>query len=315
MPEKPRISLVCPLFNEEDNVTHLVEAVCRSLPTVDSWELLLVDDGSEDETYARTRDCARKEPRVRTLRLAQNYGQSTATQAGFDHARGEIVVTLDGDLQNDPGDIPMLITKLEEGYDLVAGYRVSRHDRLLTRRLPSRVANRLIRWLTGVQIRDNGCSLKAYRRDLVHRIGLYSDMHRFIPALAVGMANARVVEVPVRHHARRYGHTKYGLSRVWRVLADLLTVVMIRWFRDRPLYMFAIGALAFFVVGMAFMAAGIVTRILSDVGAATIVLPSAAVVFTGLAVYLVMVGLIAEVALQGAQSSHSLSRVPRRVRP
>lgn len=168
----------------------------------------------------------------------------------------------------------------------------------------------MIRWLTGVQIRDNGCSLKAYRRDLVHRIGLYSDMHRFIPALAVGMANASVVEVPVRHHARRYGYTKYGLSRVWRVLADLLTVIMIRWFRDRPLHMFAIGALASFVTGLAFVVAAVLTRVFGDVTA--IVFPSAAIVFTGLALYLVMVGLIAEVALHGGRSSFPLSasRVP-----
>ena len=313
MLEKPRISLICPLFNEEENVAPLVEAVCRSLPAVDPWELLLVDDGSQDGTYAQARECARREPRVRTLRLARNYGQSTATQAGFDHARGEIVVTMDGDLQNDPGDIPMLIAKLGEGYDLVAGYRVSRRDRFLTRKLPSRVANQLIRWLTGVQVRDNGCSLKAYRRDLVHQIGLYSDLHRFIPALAVGMANARLVEVPVRHHARRYGHTKYGLSRVWRVLADLLTVIMIRWFRDRPLHMFAIGALASLVAGLAFVVAAVFTRVLGDVTA--IVLPSAAVVFTGLALYLVMVGLIAEVALHGGRSVHplSVSTVPHRI--
>ena len=313
MTEKPRISLICPLFDEEDNVTPLVEAVCRSLQSEEAWELLLVDDGSSDDTYARARECARREPRVRTLRLARNYGQSTATQAGFDHARGEVVVTIDGDLQNDPGDIPMLVAKLEEGYDLVAGYRVNRQDGFLTRTLPSKVANRLIRWLTGVQIRDNGCSLKAYRRDLVHRIGLYSDMHRFIPALAVGMANARVVEVPVRHHARRYGHTKYGLSRVWKVLADLLAVIMIRWFRHRPLQMFAIGALGSLAVGSAFLVGGILAPVLSEVEVDTIVLPSAAVVFIGLAIYLLMVGLIAEVALHGGRSSFPLSLVPRKV--
>lgn len=313
MAEKLWISLVCPLFDEEDNVTPLVEAVCRSLQDEESWELLLVDDGSRDDTYARARECARRDPRVRTLRLARNYGQSTATQAGFDHARGEVVVTIDGDLQNDPGDIPMLVAKLEEGYDLVAGYRVNRQDGFLTRTLPSKVANRLIRWLTGVQIRDNGCSLKAYRRDLVHRIGLYSDMHRFIPALAVGMANARVVEVPVRHHPRRYGYTKYGLSRVWKVLADLLAVIMIRWFRHRPLQMFAIGALGSLAIGLAFIVGGILAPVLSEVEVDTIVLPSAAVVFIGLAIYLLMVGLIAEVALHGGRSSFPLSLVPRKV--
>jgi glycosyltransferase involved in cell wall biosynthesis len=313
MAKKLRISLVCPLFDEEDNVTPLVEAVCRSLQHEEGWELLLVDDGSRDDTWARARECALREPRVRPLRLARNYGQSTATQAGFDHARGDIVVTLDGDLQNDPGDIPMLVAKLDEGYDLVAGYRVDRQDGFLTRTLPSRVANLLIRWLTGVQIRDNGCSLKAYRRDLVHRIGLYSDMHRFIPAMAVGMANARLVEVPVRHHPRRYGSTKYGLSRVWKVLADLLAVIMIRWFRHRPLQMFAIGALGSLSIGLVFIVGGILAPVLSETAVDTIVLPSAAVVFIGLAIYLLMVGLIAEVALHGDRSSFSLSLLPRRV--
>ena len=156
-------------------------------------------------------------PRIRascSSELARNYGQTQAMQAGFDRANGRIVVSMDGDLQNDPRDIPLLVAKLEEGFDLVAGYRMRRQDKVVTRKIPSWVANRIIIWLTGVRIRDNGCSLKAYRRDLLDQLHLYSDMHRFLPALAAATANARIAEVPVRHHARRFGVSKYGLTRV-----------------------------------------------------------------------------------------------------
>ncbi len=294
---KPRISVVCPLFDEEGNVRLLVDAVAGALGNDPTWELVLVDDGSSDGTHRRALEEARRDPRVRVLRLARNYGQSTATQAGFDHSTGDIVVTMDGDLQNDPRDIPALVRKLESGYDLVAGYRERRQDRFITRTVPSKAANRLIRWLTGVQITDIGCSLKAYRRDLVDRIGLYSEMHRFIPALAVGMAGAHIAEIPVRHHPRRIGKSKYGLSRVWKVLADLMTVTMIRWFRDRPLHMFAIGALVWLAVGLAFGLGAVVSRLLG--GPVALVLPGAAVLSAALGIYLLMVGLIAEVALYG----------------
>jgi glycosyltransferase involved in cell wall biosynthesis len=302
MTKKPRVSVVCPLFDEEDNVVPLAEAVIRSLPAHESWELILVDDGSADATYARARQVVERDPRIRVFRLARNYGQSTATQAGFDQARGDIIVTMDGDLQNDPGDIPRLIDKLEEGYDLVAGYREHRRDRWLTRKVPSKVANVLIRWLTGVPIRDNGCSLKAYRCGLVRRIGLYSEMHRFIPALAVGITGARTAELPVRHYPRRYGRTKYGLSRVWKVLSDLLIVIMIRWFRDQPLHMFALGALGALVAASVFLVGAVLASLMAGPSPDSIVLPSAAIVFVGLALYLIMVGLIAEVALRQVSS-------------
>ncbi len=275
----------------------VVDAVARAMGDDPTWELVLVDDGSSDGTYRRAHAAGRRDPRVRVVRLARNYGQSRATQAGFDHSSGDIVVTMDGDLQNDPRDVHVLVRKLESGYDLVAGYRERRQDRFLTRTVPSKAANLLIRWLTGVRITDNGCSLKAYRRDLVDRLGLYSEMHRFIPALAVGMAGANIAEVPVRHHPRRFGQSKYGLSRVWKVLADLMTVTMIRWFRDRPLHMFAIGALIWLGVGLAFGLGAVISRLLG--GPVALVLPGAAVLTAALGIYLLMVGLIAEVALYG----------------
>ncbi|MCL7982702.1 MAG: glycosyltransferase family 2 protein, partial [marine benthic group bacterium] len=238
-----RLSVVVPLFNERENVPHLVRAVREALGEGHDWELLLVDDGSTDGTRVAAESAEQADDRVRLLPLARNYGQTAAMQAGFDHSCGRAVVSMDGDLQNDPADIPALVARLADGYDLVAGYRVRRQDRLLTRKLPSWAANRVIGRVTGVPIRDNGCSLKAYRRELLERMHLYSDMHRFIPAMAMATAGARVTEMPVRHHARRYGESKYGLSRIWKVTSDLITLRMLSGFRGRPLVMFGVGAL------------------------------------------------------------------------
>jgi glycosyltransferase involved in cell wall biosynthesis len=235
------LSVIVPLLDEEASVEALAREVKASLGEGGSWELLLVDDGSTDRTAEIAARLADEDARVRLVRLARRYGQSTAMQAGFDHASGAVMVTLDGDGQNDPRDIPRLLERLGDGYDLVVGYRVRRRDRLV-RTIPSRIANRLIRAITGVPVRDNGCSLKAYRREVLDRMRLYSDMHRFIPALAVGVAGARLTEVPVSHRPRTAGRSKYGLSRVFRVLADLVTVKMVRSFRDRPLALFSVLA-------------------------------------------------------------------------
>ncbi|CAN5845283.1 glycosyltransferase family 2 protein [soil metagenome] len=303
MPERPALSVVVPMYNEEESVRPLVEAVRDALGEGKEWELLLVDDGSRDATVAIVTQIARDDARVRLIPLARNYGQTPAMQAGFDHARGRVVVSMDGDLQNDPRDIPQLVAKLEEGYDLVAGYRLRRQDKVVTRKLPSWIANRLIRGITGVSIRDNGCSLKAYRRELLDRVHLYSDMHRFIPAVAAATAGARITEVPVRHHARQFGASKYGLSRVGKVLLDLLVIKMIRSFRDRPLVMFATGALLSFLVGLAFVFATIVSLVAvaapAQFGASSsLVLPGAALLWFGLAFYLLMLGLVGEVFLR-----------------
>ncbi len=299
MAEHPTLSVVVPLFNEADNVEPLVEAVNRALPAGEDWELILVDDGSDDATSEIATRIAQADTRVRLLRLARNYGQTAAIQAGFDQARGRIIVTMDGDLQNDPADIPHLLAKLDEGYDLVAGYRQRRQDRWLTRKAPSWVANRLIAWITGVPISDNGCSLKAYRREVLERLHLYSDMHRFIPAVAAATAGARIAEIPVRHHARRYGTSKYGLSRIAKVLADLLTIKMIRSFREQPLALFAAGALGASGLGIAFGVAAVIAHTMfGPVKANALVFPGAALLWFGLACYLLMLGLIGEMALR-----------------
>ena len=300
----PQLSVVVPLFNEEDNVRPLVQAVRGALAGHPAWEAVLVDDGSRDRTAEIAADLAAQDPRIRLVLLARNYGQTQAMQAGFDAANGDIVVSMDGDLQNDPADIPRLVAKLAEGYDLVAGYRVRRQDHLIRRKIPSWVANRLIRAITGVNIRDNGCSLKAYRRAALERMHLYSDMHRFLPALAAATAGARITEIPVQHHARRFGQSKYGLSRILKILADLLTIKMISSFRERPLVLFGTGALCALALGLA---AGLLAEFAALQSNAEIakayVFPSAALLFVMLACYLVMLGLVGEVALRRAREA------------
>jgi glycosyltransferase involved in cell wall biosynthesis len=293
----PVLSVVAPLYNESQNVRPLVEWILQALESYPhSFEIILVDDGSRDDTWAQVRATA-TDPRVHGLLLARNVGQTAAMMAGFDHARGKVIVSLDGDLQNDPRDIPALVYKLEEGYDLVCGWRRQRQDKLLLRKVPSWVANRLIRRLTGVPITDNGCSLKAYRRDLLDRIPLYAEQHRFIPALSASVG-ARIAEMPVRHHARRFGESKYGLSRTLKVLVDLLTLKMITTFRSRPLVGFAVAAIPALGAALVFGVLWLVS--LTQFGpekASALVFPGAGLLGVGAAFYLFMLGLVAEVAL------------------
>ncbi len=299
MNERASLSVVVPLFNEEASLEILVSAVRHALGDARDWELVLVDDGSTDGTAALAASVAAADDRVRLVRLARNYGQTPALQAGFDRAAGAVVISMDGDLQNDPADIPRLVAKVEEGFDLVTGYRERRQDRLWTRKVPSWIANRLIRAITGVAVRDNGCSLKAYRRELLDRLHLYSDMHRFIPAVAAATAGARIAEIPVRHHPRRFGESKYGLSRVGKVVADLLTITMIRSFRERPLALFGAAAAAAAVRGVLFVAAAAASWLyFQDAKANALVFPAIALLWLGLAVYLLLLGLVAEVALR-----------------
>jgi glycosyltransferase involved in cell wall biosynthesis len=290
------------LYNEEENVPPLVEAVRGALRNDLAWELVLVDDGSRDGTATVASRLAEQDSRIRVGHLARNYGQTQAMQAGFDLATGDVIVSMDGDLQNDPRDIPRLVAKLEEGYDLVAGYRVRRKDHLLKRKIPSWIANRLIRFITRVDIRDNGCSLKAYRRWTLDRMPLYSDMHRFLPAMAAAMAGARITEIPVRHHARQFGSSKYGLSRIFKIMADLLTITLISWFRERPLVLFGIGALGAFALGTLFGIASI-GSLANPYGevADALVLPASMMLCFILGGFLLLVGLIAEVALRKAR--------------
>ncbi len=297
------LSVVVPMYNEVGNVRPVVEAVRLALEPEGPWELIVVDDGSTDGTREELERAAGDDDRIRAIILPRNRGQTAALRTGLREARGDAVVTMDGDLQNDPADIPRLVRTLYEGFDLVTGFREERKDPMITRRIPSVVANRIIRWITGVSIRDNGCSLKAYRRELVDRLYLYADFPRFIPALAVSTAGARVTEVPVRHHARRSGRSKYGLSRTWKVVSDLLVLTMIRSFRERPLVPYVSAALLTFALAAAFGVRSALTAI--EMGQLSMVFPTVTALLTGLAAYLVMLGLLAEAAV-----FHARERMP-----
>jgi glycosyltransferase involved in cell wall biosynthesis len=237
------VSVVVPVFNEQDNVDPLLDSLRDALEGLGRpYELIVVDDGSTDHTPARLREATRRFPTLRVVRLRANFGQSAALAAGFDLARGDVVVTMDGDRQNDPADIPRLLDMLKEGYDVVSGWRRDRKDPLWSRRLPSRMANALISWITGVGLHDYGCALKVYRREILADIALYGEMHRFLPALA-RWVGATIGEVPVTHWPRRSGKSKYGLGRTVRVLLDLLTVKFLMSYWTRPIQIFGLVGL------------------------------------------------------------------------
>jgi len=242
---RPRLSVVIPLYNEEESIPHLRMALTAALERQgEPYEIIIVDDGSRDGGYALLRQWAEADPRLTVIRLRRNFGQTAAFSAGFDHARGEIVVTMDADLQNDPDDIPKLIAKMDEGFDIVSGWRIHRQDRYLDRKLPSMIANRLISNVTEVQLHDYGCSLKAYRRDVLQHVKLYGELHRFIPALA-SQVGGTVAEVAVNHRARQYGRSKYGISRTVRVMLDLILVWFLGSYSTRPIHVFgSIGLLS-----------------------------------------------------------------------
>jgi glycosyltransferase involved in cell wall biosynthesis len=243
------ISIVVPLFNEEESIELLHTRISSVLDELDQTsEVIYVDDGSKDGTYPILQKLCRLDERVRVIRLRRNFGQTAAFSAGFDFAYGEVVITLDGDLQNDPADIPALLAKMEEGYDIVSGWRKNRQDYFLTRKIPSQIANKLISKVTGVNLHDYGCSLKAYRREVIKNINLYGDMHRFIPALASWMG-IEVAEIPVNHSARQYGKSKYGLGRTIKVVLDLLTVKFLLDYATRPIQIFGLVGLFSFLMG------------------------------------------------------------------
>jgi len=244
------ISVVVPIYNEVESLPHLVGKISSTLIAAGlTYEMILVDDGSKDGSSQLLREQAILRNDLRAVLLRRNYGQTPAMAAGFNYAKGGVIVTLDGDLQNDPADIPILMAKLEEGYDLVSGWRKKRQDGALNRLLPSKIANWLIGKVTGVKLHDYGCSLKAYRSELVKDMNLYGELHRFLPALAY-IEGARITEIPVRHHARRFGKSKYGIWRTFRVLMDLLTIFFMKKFLTRPMHVFGLLGLVSMFVGV-----------------------------------------------------------------
>lgn len=288
------LSIIVPLYNEEESVGPMHAAICAAVHGLPGTvEIVFVDDGSRDRTFALASQLPRAQGNVhlRLVKFRRNFGQTAAMAAGIEHARGRILLTMDGDLQNDPADIPLFLAKLEEGYDLVVGWRHDRQDHW-SRVLPSKIANWLIGKATGVPIKDNGCSLKAYRARLIKEVPLYAEMHRFIPAMS-SLAGARIAEIKVRHHPRRYGRSKYGFSRIYKVFLDLIAISTILGFNRRPMLGFLVLALIAMTLGLLSLGFALAYGMLmaSQPG---IVFSGLAVLFGALALFLMMLGLLSQ---------------------
>ena len=289
------ISLIIPVYNEAEGLPELYRAIGATLDGLpQSAEIVFVDDGSKDGSGAVLDEFAARDARVRVLHLARNYGQTAALMAGIQNSTSDVVIPMDGDGQNDPADIPRLLAKLAEGYDVVSGWRQTRQDRALTRRLPSVVANRLISRLLRVRLHDYGCTLKAYRREVVEDVRLYGEMHRFIPVFAA-REGARVTEIPVTHHPRRYGRSKYGIGRVTRVLLDLLLVYFIDRAFDRPIQFFGKFGLGFLVLSVLTFVLALGLRFGMDISLIQTPLPLLAATIGLSGVLFILLGVIAEV--------------------
>jgi glycosyltransferase involved in cell wall biosynthesis len=301
----PDISVFLPVFDEEPNLRLLHEKLDAALEKLGrTAEIIYVDDGSRDGSLAILRELAERDSRVRVVALRRNYGQTAAMAAGIDAARGRVLIPMDADLQNDPADIARLLDKLDEGYDVVSGWRKNRQDKLITRKIPSMLANRLISWIGGVPLHDYGCSLKAYRRESLEDVRLYGEMHRFIPIYA-SWAGARVTEIPVEHHARTMGKSKYGLSRTIKVIFDLMTIKFMASYQTKPIYIFGtFGVLSFFVA----FVAGLWALFLKVTHRADLIqtpLPIIAIVMFAVGIQFLLMGLLAEMLVRTYHESQS----------
>jgi dolichol-phosphate mannosyltransferase len=298
MAATPYLSILIPIYNEEENIDPLMARlfdVLRGLPY--SFEVLAIDDGSRDATFQRLRAAASRHPELKVVRFRRNYGQTAAMMAGIDFARGDVLVSLDADLQNDPADIPLLLAKLDEGYDVVSGWRQDRQDARIRRTFISRIANRMISWISGVQLRDYGCTLKAYRRDVIKGVKLYGEMHRFIPIYATWLG-ASVVEIPVRHHPRVKGRSKYGLERAGKVLLDMIVVTFLDRYFVKPIYLFGGVGLASIVLAVAVLAVAIKWRLFDNTSLIQTPLPLLSALFFLIGTLSILMGLLAEMTVR-----------------
>jgi glycosyltransferase involved in cell wall biosynthesis len=295
--DNPELSLFLPVLDEEENLRPMHAKIQAALATLGKTaEVIYVDDGSTDKSLSILRDLAAQDGRVRVISLRRNYGQTAAMSAGIDAAKGDILIPMDADLQNDPGDIKRLLDKLDEGYDVVSGWRKNRQDKLVSRKIPSQIANRIISWIGGVKLHDYGCSLKAYRREVIQDVKLYGEMHRFIPIYA-WWAGARVTEIPVDHHARTMGKSKYGISRTIKVIFDLMTIKFMASYQTKPIYVFGtFGMIAFLLA----LIAGIWAVVLKFEGVSFILtpLPVITVVMLAISVQFFLMGLLAELLVR-----------------
>jgi glycosyltransferase involved in cell wall biosynthesis len=292
MSHRPAMSIVVPVYNEEESVLPLFQRIENACKPLDKpYEIIFVDDGSRDRTFDILEGVHKLDSRVKVIRFRKNFGQTAAMAAGFQYARGEVIISMDGDLQNDPVDIPRLLAKLEDGYDVVCGWRKDRKDKLISRKIPSKIANWLIGKITGVPIHDNGCSLKAYRAEVIKRVALYSELHRFIPAMST-LAGACVAEIVVQHHARQFGRSKYGISRAWRVFLDLFIVKMLTSFAARPSLWFGLLSWPLLLLGMVCWMGLLIPRI------SGIVLLSLALLCFSLIGHFLALGVLGEMVLK-----------------
>jgi glycosyltransferase involved in cell wall biosynthesis len=302
------LSLIIPVYNEEENLPLLYTALDQALtPLENTWEVIFVDDGSRDASFDVLRSLVEKDPEhVRVLSFRRNFGQTAAIAAGIDHACGDIIVLMDADMQNDPADIPMLLAKLDEGYDLVSGWRKDRKDNRLTRTLPSNLANGLISWTTGVHLHDYGCTLKAYRRDALEGFRLYGEMHRFIPVFAHSIG-ANITELPVNHHPRKFGKTKYGLERTLKVLLDLFTVKFLLTYSHKPIRLFGGAGFILMAIAAVDLLYLFIRRTLWSVPVFTSPLLQIGVMFFIMGFQSILMGLIAELL---ARTYHESQQKP-----
>lgn len=299
------ISIVVPVYNEEECVTPLYEELADVVNSASlNCEFIFVDDGSRDRTVQLLSEIAYGDPRVRLVCLRRNFGQTAALAAGFDYAEGEVIVTLDGDLQNDPAEIPRLVQKLDEGYDLVAGWRKNRQDKMISRKIPSLIANRIISKTTNVQLHDYGCTLKAFRSEVAKSIQLYGEMHRFIPALAAQLG-VKIAEIPVNHRPRTLGTSKYGISRTFRVLLDLLTVNFFLGYSTRPLHMFGMLGLTSGLIGALTVVVLAVQRVLFHVPLSNRPMLLLGVMLVLIGLQFICFGLLAEVLVRTYHESQN----------
>jgi glycosyltransferase involved in cell wall biosynthesis len=301
------VSVIVPVYNEEESLPHLIEELHRALsPTGLRYELVLIDDGSKDGSWSLLERLAENDPALNLVRFRRNFGQTAAMQAGLDAARGSRVVTIDADLQNDPADIPALLAKLDEGYDLVAGWRKYRKDPFLNRRLPSMIANRLISLATRVKLHDNGCTLKAMTYEVAKELRLYGEMHRFIPAVA-SWVGARILELPVNHRPRRFGQSKYGIGRTLRVVLDLITVRFIQSYLTRPMQVFGLAGLTVLALGTAISGWLAIDKLVFEASLADRPLLLLGVLLIVVGIQLLSLGLVADVVSRTYHESQNKS--------
>ncbi len=294
LPASLDLTIVVPVYDEEESIGPLFDKLFPILDALKcTYEVLVVNDGSRDSSIHVLRESAQRRPELRVIEFRRNYGQTAALMAGFDNARGDVIITLDADLQNDPADIPEMMAKLREGFDVVSGWRANRQDATFSRKIPSKIANFLISKISGVKLQDYGCTLKAYRRDVMENVRLYGEMHRLIPIYASWMG-ARVVEIPVRHHARQFGHSKYGLGRILKVILDLTVVKFLESYLVKPIYIFGGFGVSCILLSFGALGLAVANKIFAGVSLILTPLPLLAAMLFLMGCTSILMGLLAE---------------------